>query len=184
MRGKSLIALLLLVAVACAVSVYGQAASRQPRTNRSGAGPVGPGGGGMVTCAMMASAPPPAVVWDALASMLGLTDEQVSKLKEISSKSEESISGLRKNAANAAEALRTALFASSYDAQKVAELSAAAQKAEAAVISANVNQWTQIRAILTTDQASSLKNAMATGMGRGQVGHPPVEGNVPSPSDR
>lgn len=154
-----------------------------------GQGPPGPGrppggvGGGMSCPAMAAMAPPSAVI-DRMAETLGLTKSQVTKLRAAMTKCEESIKSLSQKSGEATKAMRDAIAASDYDAQKVTDLANAAVKAEVAVLSARLDEWTQIRSILTADQAKGLQESM-TMQRPGQVprpaGPPPDDGAMPPP---
>jgi Spy/CpxP family protein refolding chaperone len=135
-------------------------------------GPSGSGGrgGGMMSCPAMVLMPPSAKAIESSADTLGLTDEEVTSLKATISKADETLTSLTQKATNATKALRDALMASSYDEQKVIDLAVAAEKAEAAVISARIDEWTQLRAVLTADQITKLQ---ASGMQRPNQGSRP-----------
>ena len=99
-------------------------------------------------------------------------------------KNDKSIRSLAQKAAEAARAVHEAVLASSYDAQNVKDLAAKAQTAEAEVVTASIEAWTQIRSILTEDQASALKDAMSAlrrGPGQAPPGPPPGEAGAPPP---
>ena len=75
---------------------------------------------------------------------------------------------LRQKAMEATRALRDAVYAASFDASKVAELATAAGKAEAAIVKAEIETWTQIRSILTAEQITKLQEMMSRRMGQGR----------------
>ena len=135
-------------------------------------GPPGPGGprGGrpMLSPAMAVMPPQPGMVGH-LAETLGLTEDQTAKIEKITAENGDTVRSLSEKSADASKALHDALLAADFDAQKVKDLAAAAQKAEAAVVSASIDEWIQIRAILTTDQARGLLETMSMrGPGPGQ----------------
>ncbi len=150
-------------------------------------GPPAPGGfggmrgamGGGMACPAIATMPPTARMIDRVADTLQLTQDQATKLKAAMTKCEETTLSLSQKAADATKALRDALLAPTYDAQKVKDLAAAAEKAEAALVSARIDEWTQIRSILTADQVKKLQEAMAVPrggqrpVGRQRPGAPP-----------
>ena len=149
-----------------------------------GQGPPGPGrppggGGGGMPCPAMAAMAPPSAVIDRMAETLGLTESQVTKLRAAMTKCEESIKSLSQKSGEATKAMRDAIAASDYDAQKVTEV-----KAEVAVLSARLDEWTQIRSILTADQAKRLQESIAMqrpGQVPGPAGPPPDDGAMPPP---
>ena len=155
---KTVFIVLALALIACATAVIGQAPAGPP--------PMAPGVKGGVSCPAMALAPPPAMVFER-ADALQLTDDQKTKLKDSLAKGEETLQPLRQKAMEATRALREALFAASFDAAKVSELAASAEKADAAIVKAEVETWTQIRSILTADQVTKLQELMGRRMGQG-----------------
>jgi len=140
--------------------------------------------GGPMACPAMAVMPPQSFMLDRLAETLQLSAAQLTKLKEIAAKSDQTVRTLSQKAAEASKAVRTSLFASDFDAQKVKDLAATAQTAEAAIISASIDEWAQIRANLSADQAAKLQELMSMrgpGAGPGPGGPPPPGGEPPSP---
>ena len=95
-----------------------------------------------------------------MTSKLSLTDEQAESLKEVVKESESNMQTLTKKASEASQALKNALYASEYDATKVKSLATTAQTAEAAIVTARIDVWTQIRSILSASQVSKLKELM------------------------
>lgn len=140
-----------LAAMICATTAWGQ--TPPPR------GPGGPRGMNRppVTCPATVVMPPPAGAIDHVAESLGLTEDQTTKLKATLTKCDESMRSLSQKAADATKAFRDALVASEYDEQNVKNLAATAEKAEAAIISARIDEWTQIRSVLTADQTKKLQ---------------------------
>ena len=124
----------------------------------------------MMSCPAMVLMAPSAKAIESSADTLGLTDEELTSLKATVSKADETLTSLTQKASSATKALREALMATEYDAQKVKDLAAAAEKAEAAVISARIDEWTQLRAILTADQITKLQSS---GMQRPNQGSRP-----------
>jgi Spy/CpxP family protein refolding chaperone len=84
--------------------------------------------------------------------------------------------------AEATKALRAALLASDYSAQNVRDLATKAENAEAEVVTASIETWTQLRAILTADQVSKLQEVMSMPrQGLGPGGPPSGNPGVPPP---
>lgn len=154
-----LVMILLLAAGACATVVMGQ-----------GPGAPGPGGaragfgGGYAMCPANALMPPRVAMLDRVEG-LGLTADQKSKLTTLLTNSDTTLTPLRQKAAQATQALRTALLAPTYDEAKVARLATEAQNAETALMKAEIPVWTQIRGILTADQVSKLQAPVGRGTG-------------------
>lgn len=150
MKKIVLVAAILALAV-CATAAWSQGG------RPDGPRPGGPGMPSAVTAVML----PPAQMFDQMATDLGLTADQVTELKSIATKNAEVTAPLMKTAADSARALREALLASDYDSDSVARLATATQKAETAVITANINAWTQVRAAITADQIKLLQEMMS-----------------------
>jgi len=172
---RTVIIAAVLAASLCAPAVWSQ-------------GPPPPGGPGMGRgpmglCPVTALMPPQAQMIDRLAEPLGLTEDQVSQLKTVIAKGDETMLPLTKKAAEATKAVRDAVLAADFDSQKLTTLAAAAQKAEAAIITASIAEWAQIRAILTADQGKLLAEIMsAPRPGPRPIGPPPgADGSAPPP---
>lgn len=177
MRKTVVIAMLLVMALS-ATAVFGQAAGgdrQRPRT----------GGMGLGSCPAAAVMPPPATIFETNAADLQLTTEQLTKLKDILSKSNDKTLPLMRKANEGAQAIRTALMASPYDAEKVKKLAADATKNEADLIAARLEAWTGIRTTLTADQITKLQELMAEQRGRPaadrQRNRPGAGGTAPAP---
>lgn len=138
-------------------------------------------GGPMMLCPAMAVMPPPVGEINRMAETLQLTDDQATRLKAAITKYEEPTRLLSQKAADATKAFRDALLASDYSVQKVKDLAEAAEKAEDAVISARIDEWTQIRSILTADQAKKLQDMQRPGQGNRPAGPPRGAGGFPPP---
>ena len=160
--------------MACGSTVVGQEGAGAPPPG----GFARPGMGGMTPCPATALAPPPAGFVDR-AEPLQLTDDQKTKLKDILAKGEETLMPLRQKAGEASRTLRQALFAPEFDAQKVAQLAAEAEKAETAIIKAEIDVWAKIRGVLTADQVTKLQDMMGR-MGGGRRGR--RGGGAPPPT--
>ncbi|MDH7601877.1 MAG: periplasmic heavy metal sensor [Armatimonadota bacterium] len=141
-----------------------------------------PGGGmgfgmGFGMCATMAVAPPTAAMVDRMTD-LQLTEDQATRLKSILTESEKQLMSLRQKVADACRALREAVFAEQYDSAKVQALASEAQKAESAVLSAELQTWAQIRSVLTAEQVNKLQGPVGwrggprQGGSRGAGGQP------------
>ncbi|MEN6520685.1 MAG: periplasmic heavy metal sensor [Armatimonadota bacterium] len=171
----------ILVAVALAIGVCASPVWSQ------GPGSGGPGGrgGSAMSCPLMAVMPPQSASLDRLSESLQLTEDQTSKLKTVLTKSEETVSALSKKSTEASKALKTAVLAEDFSVENVKALAEKAEKAESAVVSAIIDEWVQIRAILTTDQVKTLQETMTTRQGSGQrpSGPPPgADDSTPPPA--
>ena len=174
---RTVVVTVVLALAICATAVWSQGPPGQ-------GGPGGPGGmrGFGMSCPAMAVMPPHTGMLDRMADALQLTDDQITKLKETMTKNDETVRPLVQKSADASKALRAALLASDYNAQTVKDLAAKAEKAEADVIAASIEVWTQIRSILTKDQAAALQEAMnMPRQGPGPAGPPPGGPGVPPP---
>ena len=157
--------------------------------NLGGAG--GFGGPGMMMRGIPASSCPAATlavprtyVIDPLTRMAQLTETQAAQLKDLLTKWEATLPPLQKKAGDAQQALRMALIADPYDAQKVKDAATAAQTAEGAIITASIDQWTQIRTILKVEQVRKLIQIMNPYQGRMNgppMGNPPGGDILPPP---
>ncbi len=158
------VALILVCAMVASAQQGGNQAQR-PRAGAAGAAPGGMPGGMMGMCPAMASAPPSLMMIDRNAETLALTADQKSKLTAVLTKHETNIASLRTAAQQASKALHDAIYAPTFDSAKVASLLAAAQKADAALSTANVQGWGEIRTILTPAQVAALSEATSRRMG-------------------
>lgn len=122
----------------------------------------GPGGPGMPS-AVSAIMPPHADMIDGLTNSLNLTTDQASSLKTILTEADTTIKPLVQASGDAAKALRDAIFATTYDADTVTAAVEASEAADAAVVSACVDVWVKIRAILTADQIALLQECPGPG---------------------
>lgn len=186
---KAILVVLALAMVVCASAALAQ------QGPPPGGPPMGPGQGrqgmGMGSCPVMAIAPPPAMMIERIGDTLGLTADQKDKLVAALTKNETALMPLRQKSGEASKALHDAVFAPTFDAAKVNELLAAAQKAEAAVAMAEIQAWSDIRAILSADQITKLNEAMTRrggnrgggggGRNRPQPGAPGGPGPGPAP---
>jgi Spy/CpxP family protein refolding chaperone len=162
MKQRAVIGAMLAVAV-CATVVWSQG----PPPGRGGLdGPM------MMSCPAMADMPPPPGMFDRMAGTLQLTHDQLAKLKKACAKSDQRMKPLRKPSADATKALRTALTASDFSAKRVKDLAAKAERSEANIVAASIDNWTQIRSILSKSQAAKLQKAMSM-HGPGPGGPPP-----------
>ncbi|MDO9574612.1 MAG: Spy/CpxP family protein refolding chaperone [Candidatus Contubernalis sp.] len=140
---------------------------------------IGPGSQGSYRVGNINSCPALAIVLpqpariDRLTVPLGLTQDQVTKLKELAVKTEKTLAPLQKASVDTTKAFKEALTEASYDEKQVKELAAAAQKAETVLLNARIDNWTKIRAILTADQAEKLvERPRMTGPNPGGPGGP------------
>lgn len=153
----------------CAMVVLAQQAGTQAQRPRTGAPDGAPGGmigGGMMgMCPAMASAPPSLMMIERGGEALALTADQKTKLTAVLTKHDKNAGNLRTAAQQASKALHDAIYAPTFDSAKVASLLAAAQKADAAMSTANVQTWAEIRTILTPAQVNALSEATSRRMG-------------------
>ncbi|MGQ9454850.1 MAG: periplasmic heavy metal sensor [Armatimonadota bacterium] len=173
----------LVVVLTFMCSALAQAQSRTG-TGRQGMAGQRPLGGmmgfGMGMCAAMAIAPPSAAMMDRFAGLL--EDDQPARLKAVLEDSDKKLATLREKAADASRALRQAVFAEGFNLAEVQSLAAEAQKAEAAILNAEIQTWAQIRGILNSKQVGMLQDLLARPSGRPMPGGPPVSPQVPFPS--
>lgn len=104
-------------------------------------------------CPLAALQLPPASMFRFISQRLQLPEDQSTKLLDIITKSEQTLTPLRTKAQEAGAQLRAALVADTYDAANVQSLAQNAQRAEAAIVTAQINTWTKIRSLLTAEQA-------------------------------
>ena len=90
---------------------------------------------------------------------LRMSREQINKLQMVLATNEQTLAPLREKAGKAMDELRNAMLADDYDAKKVQELAAASEKAATALDNAELDQWKQIRAILTIEQVKYLRES-------------------------
>lgn len=113
---------------------------------------------------------------ESMSSQLGLSQTQQSKIRSIKTSSDKTIQPLMKKVQSTSEALRKAALAAKYNESEVKKLATNLRNAEAAVMNANIATWTKVRAVLTSDQVTKLRNIMDQGMrrvaGQGKTGMP------------
>ena len=182
---KVTVIVLALALAACATVVLGQGGTPGGQGQGQGGQFRGQGMGGGITCPSMALAPPPAMLIDRV-DTLQLSDEKKANLKAVLTKSDDALMPLRQKAVESSRALREAVMASTYDAEKVKQLVTDAQNADEAIMTAELKAWVEIRAAITPDQFSKLKEFMTSRrMGAGQGGRqrrPGAEGTPPPPA--
>ncbi len=145
---KIVLVAVVLAALACSAVIWSQ-------------GRPGPAGPPRIGCPATATMPPQAAMLDRLADALALTEDQAAQLKDVLEASDATIPPLVETAGESCKALREALFATDYDAAQVAELATKAESAEAAIVTASIDVWTQIRSILRADQIAALQEVMS-----------------------
>lgn len=162
----------ILAVVICTVSVWSQSGHPGRPGNGESGRPFGMGRS-MMSCPAMAVMPPHAGMVDRLTQPLQLTKAQTAKLNKIVAGNEKKMRSLREVASKSSQALHASLLAVKYSAKNVKNLSIKAEKAEAALISASIDEWTQIRSILTSKQSANLQKVMgAHRPGPGAPGFP------------
>jgi hypothetical protein len=168
---------MVLAMVICSMSVWSQGQGMPP------SGPGGPGGsrrmgGFRMTCPAMSFMPVQMLTSDRMAKTLQISSVQKVKIKKITDKSNVEITTLSKKSSTATKAFSSALMATPYNAKTVKNLALAAEKAEAAVVNAKVNEWSQIRSILSATQIKNLQKmaTMRPSSGQGGPGGPPPGG--------
>jgi Spy/CpxP family protein refolding chaperone len=106
-------------------------------------------------------------MFDGANKAVNLTSGQKARIGQITAKYDAAQRTLTEKAAGASKAFRAALMAEKYDVKNVKRLAAAAEKAESAVVSARIDEWTQLRSVLKARQISECDKMM----GRGGPGH-------------
>lgn len=132
-------------------------------------------------CPLAAVGVPQPGMLERMADMLQLSDDQMTKLQTVMAANGKIVQPLMQKSGEACKALHDAVLAAEYDAANVKALAVKAEKAEADVVAANIDVWTQVRAILTADQIAALQQAMnaphqGPGQGQGPGGPPPPGG--------
>lgn len=173
----TVVAAVALVAAISGTTVWSQGGARPG----AGMGPPGAPGMMQATCPLTVLMPLRLGMVGRLVEPLELTDDQVAQLTSIIEKCDGATRPLMQKAAEANKALREALYAKDYSAQKVKDLAAAAQKAEGAVLTARIDQWTQVRAVLTAEQIEKMQGFMA-GPAAGTRPPGPMPGPPPMPT--
>ncbi|MEN6372926.1 MAG: periplasmic heavy metal sensor [Armatimonadota bacterium] len=128
----------------------------------------------MMACPQAAVMTPHAGMIDRMAGTLKLTKTQTAKLKKIAADGDKTLQPLQSSSEKSCKALRSAMLASKYNAGNVKSLAAKAEKAEARVVTANIDIWTRMRSVLTASQSAKLQKMM--NMNRppqGPAGPPP-----------
>lgn len=132
----------------------------------------------MQPCPMGALNPPSAMMFEMGAERLHLSNEQVDKLKTLVINAEQTLRPLREKCRETTDALRAGLFAPDKDANALRGLADNAEKAEAAVIAAELDVWVKVKTTLNPEQLKMLQEMM--GRGRGPMPMmPPPNGTQP-----
>ena len=149
-----------------------------------------PGMRGMSQCPRTVIMLPPVQFFDIAGDRLQLTADQKQKIKDIMDKATQASRPLVEKSAQANDALKTALFTPGKDAASIQSLANDAEKAEDAIISADLDTWNQIKSVLTADQLPKLRDMMTMGprnmappMARLRVA-PPAGAPPPAPPDQ
>lgn len=185
MMKTSVAVVVALMLVMSSVGVWGQAPPDQPPPGPQGPGPGMPGGPGRMmrmggTCPAMALNLPPAMMIDRAGEMLQLTDEQKTNLKSALDKGEQTLRPLRDKSNAATGALRDGALSATCDATKLKSLASDAEKAESAVLNAELDAWTQLKGILTAEQLGKMRDMMSR-RGPGMMGMPGMMGGPGGP---
>jgi Spy/CpxP family protein refolding chaperone len=157
---KVVVIALVMAVVLCASAVLAQSQDAQRRSSGTTRNMFG------ASCPATALNPPPAMLLDR-ADSLNLPAETKDKLKAVLTKGSETLQPLRQKATEATRLVREATLADDFSEAKVKELAAAAEKAEQAVIDAEIGVWKDIRGVLSADQVKALREFMTGGMGMG-----------------
>lgn len=176
---KVAVVAIMLTAMICTPSAWCQ--------GRPAAGRPGHMGGPMMSCPAMAVMPMRVEMINHFASTLKLSSAQSAKLKQIAAKSDKTLRSLQLTADKSTKALHSALLAPKYNAKNVNGLAAKAEKAEANIVAASIDAWTQARSVLTANQIKKLQAVMSKqrpGFGQRPAGPPPVAGAFPPPPGR
>jgi len=175
---KALATLLVLAAIGSGVAAWADDGGSQ--NNGPGRGGHGEGRDGMGHMMMvslsMAVTPPQISAIENLSDSATLSENQLTRLDSVLTKSKSNLSDLQKKSSEATKALRSALTASKYDASNVKALAVKAEKAEADVVSASISTWSKIFDILTADQAAKLRDSMSKQQ-PGQGPRPSMQGD-------
>ncbi len=164
---KVVLVVLVLAMVAASAVAFAQQNQQRPQSGTRGGMMMA------VPCPSMAITLPP-IAQIERSNNLGLTDDQKTQLKAILAKANTTLASLRQHSSETTKALRDAIYATNFDATKVQQLLLDAQKADAAISSAEVAAWTEIRAILTADQVSTLQSRRSSGFGGPPSGPMPL----------
>ena len=176
------VVLVLALALAYVAWAQGPAPTPPPQGPPPGMGMPGMGGPGgfrpMQPCAANALNLPQPMLFGMAADRLKLSNEQVDKLKTMVITAEQALRPLRDKSREAPDALRAGVFDPGKDAQALRELADKAEKAEATVISAQLDAWAKLKAELKAEQLNTLQEMMGRGRGPMPMMPPP---NGPPP---
>ncbi|MDD5095887.1 MAG: periplasmic heavy metal sensor [Dehalococcoidia bacterium] len=114
----------------------------------------------MMMSVRMIIRPLPELAVDTVSNQIQLTPDQKQKLLAVLDKSEQTMGPLAEQYLKSLEAVRSALFAPDKDGVRLREATDKAARAEAAVVSAEIDFWTQAKTILTDDQLAKLQEAL------------------------
>ena len=163
------VVLVLALALAYVAWAQGPAPTPPPQGPPPGMGMPGMGGPGgfrpMQPCAANALNLPQPMLFGMAADRLKLSNEQVDKLKTMVITAEQALRPLRDKSREATDALRAGVFDPGKDAQALRELADKAEKAEAAVISAQLDAWVKLKAELKPEQLAIMQDIMGRGRG-------------------
>jgi Spy/CpxP family protein refolding chaperone len=127
----------------------------------------------------MALMMPPPQMFARMGDMLQLTEDQKTKLNTIFQKADTVRGPLAEKARNASEGLRAAALADQCDTGKLQEMAAQAERAEADLVKAEIDNWAQVRTVLTVDQVKKLREMMTPAPGMRPGAGPPPAGAPP-----
>jgi len=96
---------------------------------------------------------------------LQLSDEQKTKVRDLLTAAGKTRRVLVEKLSKAADELKPALLADKFDVNHMNELAEAARKAETDLMNVDIETWSKLREILTTDQVKQLRNIMMPSQG-------------------
>ena len=115
----------------------------------------------MMSSMTMIIRPRPEMVIEQVGNQMQLTRDQRRKLLTILDNSEQAMQPLGRQYYESLEALRSVVYTPDKDGAKLREATEKATKAEAAFVSAEVDFWVQVRAVLTDTQLAQLQSVLS-----------------------
>lgn len=135
------------------------------------------------TCVVTAVGLPPTNFVLGTANPLGLSDDQIKKLKPVLEPAQETVNRLREKAAAQNRDLRESVTGTA-DREQIRKLLVAVQATETDIANTEIDAWLQVKAIMTADQFKKMTVLMhgiaMMGM-RGPGGPPPGMQGRPGP---
>jgi len=117
---------------------------------------------------------PSAPLLNRLTDILALSSDQQTKIGEIARKSNAKLQPLVDEQNKAAQALIAAVAKPKSEKSEIQKAVEAAQKAESAVIAAQIEFWTEVKASITDEQAEKLNQMLASSFAGPRLERAPV----------